>query len=74
MAGEAGPEAVLPLSSGRAQRMLAEAMDGADKLRGASGGNTIIHVTVNGNEFSAHEFARKIAPELRRQVAFTRSV
>lgn len=74
LAGEAGPEAVLPLSSGRAQRMLAEAMDGADKLRGASGGNTIIHVTVNGNEFSAHEFARKIAPELRRQVAFTRSV
>lgn len=74
LAGEAGPEAVLPLSSGRAQRMLADAMDGADRLRGASGGNTIIHVTVNGNEFSAHEFARKIAPELRRQVALTRSV
>jgi phage-related protein len=73
LAGEAGPEAVLPLSSGRAQRMLAEAMDGADKLRGASGGNTIIHVTVNGNEFSAHEFARKIAPELRRQVSLIRS-
>jgi hypothetical protein len=73
LAGEAGPEAVLPLSSGRARRMLADALDGADKLRGDSGGNVVVHVTVNGNEFSAAEFARKLAPELRRQVSLIRS-
>lgn len=70
-AGEAGPEAVIPLSSGRAQRMLASAIDG---VGGAGrGGVTVVNVTVNGNEFSAAEFARKIAPELRRQVSMTRS-
>ena len=74
LAGEAGPEAVLPLSSGRARRMLAEAMDAADQINGRGGGTTVVHVTVNGNEFSAAEFARKLAPELRRQVALTRSV
>ena len=73
LAGEAGPEAVLPLSSGRAQRMLAEAMSGADRINGRGGGTTIVNVTVNGNEFSAAEFARKLAPELRRNVALTRS-
>jgi len=73
LAGEAGPEAVLPLSSGRARRMLADALDAADELRGDSGGNVVVHVTVNGNEFSAAEFARKLAPELRRQVSLIRS-
>lgn len=70
LAGEAGPEAVLPLSSGRAQRMLAEAMDAADRINGRSGGTTVVHVTVNGNEFSAREFARKLKPELDRVVGF----
>lgn len=71
LAGEAGPEAVLPLGSGRAQRMLSDALEGVDGI--GHGGTTIIHVTVNGNEFSAAEFARKLAPELRRNVALTRS-
>jgi len=73
LAGEAGPEAVLPLGSGRARRILADALDAADGING-NGGATVIHVTVNGNEFSASEFARKLAPELRRQVSLTRSV
>lgn len=72
LAGEAGPEAVLPLSSSHGRRMLAEALDAADELRGGDG-NVVVHVTVNGNEFSAAEFARKLAPELRRQVSLIRS-
>lgn len=70
LAGEAGPEAVLPLSSGRAQRMLADAMDAADRINGRGGGTTVVNVTVNGNEFSAREFARKLKPELDRVVGF----
>lgn len=69
-AGEAGPEAVIPLSSGRAQRMLASAVDG---VAGRQTGTTVINVTVNGNEFSAREFADKLAPELRRRVTMLRS-
>ena len=68
LAGEAGPEAVLPLSSGRAQRMLASAIDGVDRAGGRRA--TVINVTVNGNEFSARDFARKLQPELERLVGF----
>jgi hypothetical protein len=35
-------------------------------------GATVV-VNVAGNEFSAEEFARKIGPELRRQIALTGS-
>ena len=62
-------EAVIPLDSGRGQAMLRKAVEGVDGL----GGATIINVTVNGNEFSASDFARKLAPELRRQVTLIRS-
>lgn len=69
LAGEAGPEAVLPLSSGRAQKMLAGALDGADRIRGG-GSTTVVNVTVSGNEFSARDFAKKLQPELNRLVGF----
>jgi hypothetical protein len=39
---------------------------------GNMGGTTIV-VNVAGNEFSAEDFARKVAPELRRQIALTGS-
>lgn len=67
VAGEAGPEAILPLSSGRARAMLSSALSDA---RGARGGTTIVNVHVNGNEFSARDFARKLKPELNRLVGF----
>lgn len=70
-AGEAGPEAVLPLASGEAQGMLASALAKADRIN--SSGGVTINVTVSGNEFSAREFADKLAPELRRRIAMTRS-
>lgn len=70
LAGEAGPEAVLPLNSGRAQRMLATALDGADRINGRSGGGTTIVVNVQGNEISARDFARRLKPELDRLVGF----
>lgn len=65
-AGEGGPEAVIPLDSGRAKRLLAEAVGSG----ATSGRATIINVTVNGNEFSARDFARKLQPELNRLVGF----
>lgn len=68
-AGEAGPEALIPLGSSKAKSMLADAVASA----GGGGAATVINVTVNGNEFSAREFADKLAPELRRRVAMTRS-
>ena len=68
-AGEAGPEALIPLGSNKAKAMLAYAVAGG----GGADGATIINVTVNGNEFSAREFADKLAPELRRRVSLTRS-
>jgi hypothetical protein len=34
-------------------------------------GGTVVNVTVNGNEFSAREFARKLQPELDRIVSYS---
>jgi len=65
-AGEGGPEAVIPLDSGRAQRMLAAAVNGS----GGSSQPVVVNVVVNGNEFSARDFARKLKPELDRIVGF----
>jgi hypothetical protein len=76
VAGEAGPEAVIPLSSARGVDYLADVLEEVGRRgprREPASGPVIINVTVNGNEFSAHEFARKLAPELKRQVAMTRS-
>jgi hypothetical protein len=70
LAGEAGPEAVIPLDGSRGRTALARAMRDAGAM--VSGAPTIV-VNVAGNEFSAEEFARKVAPELRRQVALTGS-
>lgn len=64
-------EAVIPLDSGRGQRMLKTALSAGGGM--SAGDGVTINVTVNGNEFSAAEFARKIAPELRRQVTLIRS-
>ena len=62
--GEAGPEAVLPLSNHKAGKMLAGAMADA----GIAGGTTVV-VNVAGNEFSAADFARKLQPELARLIS-----
>ncbi len=68
--GEAGPEAIIPLGSGSGRKALSDAL--ASNPR-SGGGETHIHVTVSGNEFSARDFAAKLAPELRRQVSLGRS-
>lgn len=67
IAGEAGPEAVIPLTGTRGRDYMARVM------QQVSGRGTTVVVNVAGNEFSAEEFARKIGPELRRQVALTGS-
>lgn len=69
LVGEAGDEAVIPLERPSGRQALAEAL----RLAGASGRGTTVVVNVAGNEFSAEEFARKIGPELRRQIALTGS-
>lgn len=67
LAGEAGPEAVVPLSSARGRGYLADALREAGAT---SGGNvTVINVTVDGNQFDAREFARKLQPELNRIIS-----
>lgn len=76
IAGEAGPEAVIPLSTVRGRDYLADALEDAQRAQVATppyGQTIVINVTVSGNEFSAYEFARKLAPELKRQVAMSRS-
>jgi len=70
LAGEAGREAVIPLDANAGRVALARAM--SDAGAGNMGGTTIV-VNVAGNEFSAEDFARKVAPELRRQIALTGS-
>lgn len=70
LAGEAGPEAVIPLTGNRGRDYMSAVM--SDVMRRRSGAPTVV-VNVAGNEFSAEEFARKIGPELRRQVALTGS-
>jgi hypothetical protein len=70
LAGEAGPEAVIPLDGSRGRTVLARAMRDAGGM--VSGAPTIV-VNVAGNEFSAEEFARKVSPELRRLIALTGS-
>jgi hypothetical protein len=69
IAGEAGPEAIIPLTGTRGRSYMARVMDEV----GRRGGSGAVVVNVNGNEFSAEEFARKIGPELRRQIALTGS-
>jgi len=70
LAGEAGPEAVIPLTGTRGRDYMARVM--TDVMRQGSRGAAVV-VNVAGNEFSAEEFARKIGPELRRQIALTGS-
>jgi len=56
--GEAGPEAVIPLSSGRGKDMLAKA---------GAGGGPVINLTFNG-VLDAKDAARMLRPELDRLV------
>jgi hypothetical protein len=70
MAGERGPEAVIPLTGTRGRDYMSAVM--SDVMRRGSRGATVV-VNVAGNEFSAEAFARKIGPELRRQIALTGS-
>lgn len=68
LAGEAGPEAVIPLTSTRAGKMLAQAVRDAG---GSSAGTaTVVNVTVNGvMSTDVREFARQIKPELDRVIS-----
>ena len=66
IAGEAGPEAFLPLSSPRAGRMLASAMAEG----GGSRGPTVVNITFEG-VLDAREAARAIAPQLGKIVSYT---
>jgi hypothetical protein len=68
--GEAGPEAIVPLTGTRGRDYMAAVMNDVMRRRGT--GPTVV-VNVAGNEFSAEEFARKIGPELRRQLSLTGS-
>jgi len=70
LAGEAGAEAVIPLTGTRGRDYMARVMEQVARRGGGAGA---VVVNVNGNEFSAEEFARKIGPELRRQIAFSGS-
>jgi hypothetical protein len=67
IAGEAGAEAIIPLTGTRGRDYMARVMDQV----GGRGATVVVNVA--GNEFSAEEFARKIGPELRRQIALTGS-
>lgn len=67
LTGEAGPEAIVPLTGTRGVAYMARVMDQV----GGRGATVVVNVA--GNEFSAEEFARKIGPELRRQIALTGS-
>ncbi len=71
LAGEAGPEAVIPLTGGRGRAYMSRVMDDVMRAGGRAGSTVVVNVA--GNEFSAEEFARKIGPELRRQIALTGS-
>jgi hypothetical protein len=67
IAGEAGAEAIIPLTGTRGRDYMARVMDQV----GGRGATVVVNVA--GNEFSAEEFARKVGPELRRQIALTGS-
>ena len=67
LAGEAGPEAVIPLTSARAGRMLAQAVSDAGGANASSA--TVVNVTVNGvMSTDVRDFARQIKPELDRVI------
>jgi hypothetical protein len=67
IAGEAGPEAVIPLTSARAGRMLAQAVTDAG-AQGTGRGPAVINLTFNG-VLDAREAARVLQPELNRIVS-----
>ena len=68
IAGEAGPEAILPLEGSTSRRVLARAMQDAGGV--GAGGGTVINLTFNG-VLDAREAARVIQPELNRIVTLT---
>jgi len=62
--GEAGPEAVIPLSNPTGRRALADALREAS---GGAGGGTVINVTVNGAiAGDVRDLAQRLKPELDR--------
>lgn len=67
IAGEAGPEAVLPLDGEVGRRALARAMSDASRMRG-NGSGTVINLTFTG-VLDAREAARRIQPELDKIVS-----
>jgi hypothetical protein len=66
--GEAGPEAVIPLSNPTGRRALADALREAGG--GAGGGTRIINVSFHG-VLDAREAARMLQPELNRIVSLS---
>lgn len=70
MVGEAGPEAVIPLTGSRGRNYLRDVMASidADRPMAAGGKNVVINLTFTG-VLDAREAARRIQPELDRIVA-----
>jgi signal transduction histidine kinase len=65
LAGEAGPEAVIPLTGSAGRNALARAMEDAGAQAG--GGGTVINLTVHGvMAGDVREFAQRLKPELAR--------
>ena len=50
---------------------IASMLSPSGSISGAAKGGTVVNVTVNGNEFSAREFARKLQPELDRIISYS---
>ena len=65
LAGEAGPEAVIPLTGSAGRNALARAMEDASAQAG--GGGMVINLTVHGvMAGDMREFAQRLKPELAR--------
>lgn len=68
IAGEAGPEAIVPLTGTRGVAYMARVMD--EVMRSRGGGTRVVNVTFEG-VIDAREAARRIKPEIDRIVSLT---
>jgi NAD(P)-dependent dehydrogenase (short-subunit alcohol dehydrogenase family) len=68
IAGEAGPEAIVPLTGSRGVAYMARVMD--EVMRSRGGGARVVNVTFEG-VIDAREAARRIKPEIDRIVSLT---
>lgn len=68
LTGEAGPEAIVPLTGTRGVAYMARVMD--EVMRSRGGGTRVVNVTFEG-VIDAREAARRIKPEIDRIVSLT---